>query len=94
MWEIDVGVLFQRCSGQSLLAFILERKRAVGITKNKAHKDFVLKKSVGGREVTRSGPMTRGRQSRSTSPHGKPCAQPQMQGRCPRPAESGGTGTA
>ena len=43
VWEIDVGVLFQRCSGQSLLAFILERKRAVGITKNKAHKDFVLK---------------------------------------------------
>ena len=43
VWEIDVGVLFQPGSGQGLLAFVLERKRAVGIMKNKAHRDFVFK---------------------------------------------------
>ena len=43
VWEIDVAVLFQPGSGQALLAFVLERKHAVGIMKNKAHKDFVYK---------------------------------------------------
>ena len=46
VWEVEVGVLFQPGSGQSLLAFVLERKRAVGIVKNKAHKDFVMKNLV------------------------------------------------
>ena len=41
MWEIDAAVLFQPGSGQALLAFVLERKHAVGIVKNNAHKDFV-----------------------------------------------------
>ena len=43
VWEIDVAVLFQPGSGQSLLAFVLERKHAVGIVQNNAHKDFVYK---------------------------------------------------
>jgi hypothetical protein len=41
VWDVDVGVMFQVGSGQCLLAYVLERKRAVGIMKNKAHKDFV-----------------------------------------------------
>ena len=43
VWEIDTAVLFQPGSGQALLAFVLERKHAVGIVKNNAHKDFVPK---------------------------------------------------
>ena len=43
MWEIDAAVLFQPGSGQALLAFVLERKHAVGIVKNETHKDFVYK---------------------------------------------------
>ena len=39
-------MLLQPGSGQSLLAFVLERKRAVGIVKNKAHTDFVMKNLV------------------------------------------------
>jgi hypothetical protein len=46
LWEIDSAVLFQPGSGQALLAFVLERKRAVGIVKNKAHKDFVYNNLV------------------------------------------------
>ena len=38
VWEIDVGVLFQPGSGQGLLAFVLERKRAVGIMKTSCSK--------------------------------------------------------
>lgn len=41
VWDVDVGVMFQVGAGQCLLAYVLERKRAVGIMKNKAHKDFV-----------------------------------------------------
>jgi len=41
VWGIDVAVMFHPGGGQSLLAFVLERKRAVGIVKNKAHKDYV-----------------------------------------------------
>ena len=42
MWGIDVGVLLQPGSGLGLLAFVIERKRAVGLMKNKAHKDFAM----------------------------------------------------
>ena len=38
---IDAGVLFHPGSSQALLAFVLERKRAVGIVKNAKHKEFV-----------------------------------------------------
>ena len=41
MWGIEAAVLFQPGSGQALLAFVLERKRAVGIVKNARHKEFV-----------------------------------------------------
>ena len=37
-----MGVILNCGSGLSLLAFVLERKKAVGIMKNKAHKDFVM----------------------------------------------------
>ena len=40
LWEIDVGVIFIPGSGKSLLAFILENKRAVTIVKNKAPQGF------------------------------------------------------
>ena len=43
VWDIDVGVVLMPGSGQSLLAFIMENKRAVGIAKNQAHKKFLLK---------------------------------------------------
>ena len=43
VWDIDVGVIFHTGAGQSLLGFILENKRAVGIVKNKDHKTFVMK---------------------------------------------------
>ena len=42
VWGIDVGVIFTPGTGKSLLAFIMENKRAVGIVKNKAHKDLVM----------------------------------------------------
>ena len=42
VWEIDVGVILNPGSGKSLLAFILENKRAVAIVKNKAHTDFIM----------------------------------------------------
>ena len=42
VWDSDVGVLFQPGSGLALLAFVIERKRAVGLMKNKAHKDFAM----------------------------------------------------
>ena len=41
VWDVQTGVIFMPGSGQSLLAFILERKRAVGICRNAAHKTFV-----------------------------------------------------
>ena len=40
VWEIDAAVLFQPGSGQSLLAFVLERKHAVGIVRTKAPQGF------------------------------------------------------
>ena len=43
VWDIDVGVVLMPGSGQSLLAFIMENKRAVGIAKNTAHKKFIMK---------------------------------------------------
>ena len=42
IWEIDVGVILNPGSGKSLLAFILENRRAVAFAKNKAHKDFIM----------------------------------------------------
>ena len=42
VWGIDVGVLLMPGGGLALLAFVLERKRAVGVMKKKAHKDFVM----------------------------------------------------
>ena len=42
VWEIDVGVIFNPGSGKSLLAFILENRRAVAFVKNKAHRDFIM----------------------------------------------------
>ena len=41
VWSVDAEVLFQPGSRQAFLAFVLERKRAVGIVKNKAHNDLV-----------------------------------------------------
>ena len=38
VWELDVGIIFNPGSGKSLLAFILENRRAVAIAKNKAHR--------------------------------------------------------
>ena len=38
---IEAAVLFQPGSGQALLAFVLERNRAVGIVKNAKHNQFV-----------------------------------------------------
>ena len=43
VWGIEAAVLFHPGSGQALLAFVLERKRAVGIVKNAKHKEFVKK---------------------------------------------------
>ena len=43
VWDIDVGVVLMPGSGQSLLAFILENKKAVAIAKNPAHKKFLMK---------------------------------------------------
>ena len=42
VWEVDVGIIFNPGSGKSLLAFILENRRAVAIVKNKAHKEFIM----------------------------------------------------
>ena len=39
VWELDVGIIFDPGSGTSLLAFILENRRAVAIVKNKTHRD-------------------------------------------------------
>eukprot|EP00974_Lingulodinium_polyedra_P106956 10354162-Lingulodinium_polyedra.AAC.1 len=41
VWGIEAAVLFHPGSGRGLLAFVLERKRAVGIMKNAKHKEFV-----------------------------------------------------
>ena len=46
VWGIEAAVLFQAGSGQALLAFIIERKRAVAIVKNAKHKAFVTKNLV------------------------------------------------
>ena len=46
VWGIEAAVLFTVGGGQALLAFILERKRAVGIVKNPRHKDVVTKNLV------------------------------------------------
>ena len=43
VFELEAAVLFNPGSGQALLAFVLERKRAVGIVKNKAHRDLACK---------------------------------------------------
>lgn len=41
VWGIDAAVLFTPGSGQSLLAFVLERKHAVAVVKNAQHKKFI-----------------------------------------------------
>ncbi len=41
IWNAEVGVIFNPGSGLALLAFILENRRAVGIMRNKAYRDFV-----------------------------------------------------
>ena len=41
VWGIESAVLFMVGSGQALLAFVLERKRAVGVVKNATQKKFV-----------------------------------------------------
>lgn len=43
VWDIDVGVIFNPGSGQSLLAFIMENKRAVGFAKNQVHRSLIMK---------------------------------------------------
>ena len=43
VFDIDVCVLFNPGSGRSLLATIIENRRAVAIVKNKEHKEFVMK---------------------------------------------------
>ena len=40
VWEIDVGVIFNPGSGKSLLAFILENRRAVAFVKKKGPQGF------------------------------------------------------
>ena len=45
VWGIEVGVVVWTGSGQSLLAFIIERKRAVGIVKN-AHQEKSVKDNL------------------------------------------------
>ena len=42
VWEIDVGVILNPGSGKSLLAFILENRRAVAFVQNNAHRDFIM----------------------------------------------------
>ncbi len=42
VWEIDACVIFNLGSGKSVLAFILENRRAVAFVKNKAHRDFIM----------------------------------------------------
>jgi hypothetical protein len=44
VWEIDVGVIWNPSSGKSVLAFILENRRAVGIMNNRAHMEFVVQR--------------------------------------------------
>ena len=39
VWEIDVGVILNLGFGKSLLALILENRRAVAIVKNKANRN-------------------------------------------------------
>ena len=41
VWGINTGVILMPASGQSTLAFLLERKRAVAVCKNADHKTFV-----------------------------------------------------
>ena len=41
VWSVESALMLHPGSGQGLLAFVLERKRAVGIMKNKSHLKFV-----------------------------------------------------
>jgi hypothetical protein len=40
VWGIDAAVLFHPSNGQALLAFVLERKRAVGVLKIQSTKSM------------------------------------------------------
>ena len=59
VWELDTGVIFNPVSGFPLLAFILENKRAVGIMKNKAHRDFVKEQLIEAVKTLNLAPDTR-----------------------------------
>ena len=56
VWGIGAAVLFMPGSGQSLLAFVLERKHAVGVVKNVHHKQNREGQLGAGSEVARAGP--------------------------------------
>ena len=43
VFEIDVGIIFNPGSGKSLMAFIMESRRAVAVVKNKAQRDFIMR---------------------------------------------------
>ncbi|MCP3883971.1 MAG: hypothetical protein GY700_00545, partial [Propionibacteriaceae bacterium] len=43
VFDIDVGILLNPGSGKSLLAVVLENRRAVAIVKNKAQKTFIMR---------------------------------------------------
>ena len=59
VFEIDVGVFLNIGSGKSLLAIIMENRRAVGIVKNKAHRDFVMQQLLEGIQTLNLAPDTR-----------------------------------
>ena len=58
-WEIDVGAILNPGSGKSLLAFILESRRAVGIMNNNAHEEFVRQNLMEAVEANNLAPDTR-----------------------------------
>ena len=48
VFDVDVGVFFTPGSGKSLMAVILENRRAIAIVKNKAQKDFIMEQLTAG----------------------------------------------
>ena len=50
-----MGIIFNLGSGKSLLAFILENRRAVAIVKHKAHRDFHHEQLIRGGQDAGSG---------------------------------------
>ena len=81
VFEIDVGVFLTPASGKSLMAIILENRRAVAVVKNKAQREFIMSQLMDGVKV-----LNLAADRRPAKPHELTAWESSQLGSNPRPS--------